>query len=571
MLTQKVREQPFSVILLDEFEKAHPNIFDLFLQVFDDGRLTDARGRTADFRHTIVIMTSNLGSGIGIGQSAMGFGDHGDDVPSEEKVLREVRKFFRPEFVNRIDRIVVFKPLSSDVMRKIVRRELGKVVLRSGILRRHLLVDMDPDVVDLLMAQGFSQAYGARPLKRRVEQLVLLPLAREIVSMGDGDKGALLQVFVEDRGPEVAGGKVAIRRHKTREASRKEQVAERLKLRAPDGEKVIGVKPTELAGILEKLGERVARLRRQAESGRYTERKSEIVAETATPTFWDDPQRARRRLAELAHLEDLLESLDAGSRQLDDVADFARAYQRHGQSIRARFEEAYATFLDRLVALEYKFLGESDEDRQDVFLALKRIGDGKEAAEAVETMQKMYLAWAERRGFGVSWLHRRDDDHGPLESTWLLEGISLYGLLKGEDGLHRFELGGKGENRRAAFIRADVLPRSDGERRIARKDVRVEKSPRELVLVHAPTGTSVEASGEAIDEDALYDLLDARVADRTKKRDADRLVRRYNIEGKFIRDEETGVKAGHRDLLAGGLDELLRARLLGQATPSPTT
>jgi ATP-dependent Clp protease ATP-binding subunit ClpC len=565
MLTQKVREQPFSVILLDEFEKAHPNIFDLFLQVFDDGRLTDARGRTADFRHTIVIMTSNLGSGIGLGQGAVGFGDHGDDVPSEEKVLREVRKFFRPEFVNRIDRIVVFKPLSSDVMRKIVRRELGKVVLRSGILRRHLLVDMNPDVVDLLMAQGFSQAYGARPLKRRVEQLVLLPLAREIVSMSEGDKGALLQVFVED-------GKVAIRRHKTKEASRQEQVAERLKLRSPsDGEKVIGVKPNELPGILEKLGERIARLRTQAEAGRYAERKSEIVAETATPTFWDDPQRARRRLAELAHLEDLLESLDAGARQLDDVADFARAYQRHGQSIRARFEEAYATFLDRLVALEYKFLGESDEDRQDVFLALKRIGDGKEAAEAVETMQKMYLAWADRRGFGVSWIHRRDDESGPLESTWLLEGISLYGLLKGEDGLHRFELGGKGENRRAAFIRADVLPRSDGERKIARKDVRAERGGsglgRELVLVHAPTGTSVEGSGEAIDEEALYDLLDARVADRGKKRDADRLVRRYNIEGKFIRDEETGVKAGHRDLLAGGLDELLRARLLGQAPP----
>src|SRR5262249_787204 len=121
ILTSKVREQPFSVILLDEFEKAHANVFDLFLQVFDDGRLTDGKGHTTDFRHTIIVMTSNIGSGIDT-SGGMGFGGGDDGVPSEERVLKEVRRFFRPEFINRIGRIVVFKPLSGEVMRKIVGR-----------------------------------------------------------------------------------------------------------------------------------------------------------------------------------------------------------------------------------------------------------------------------------------------------------------------------------------------------------------------------------------------------------------------------------------------------------------
>src|SRR5262249_17809522 len=145
--------------LLDEIEKAHPNVFDLFLQLFDDGRLTDGRGVTADFRRTIVVMTSNLGSGAVEG-GGLGFGAAGGaDLPSEDKVLREVRRFFRPEFINRIGKILVSKPLAGDVMRMIVRRELGKVLLRSGILRRRLLVDVDPAVFDKLLAEGFSVEY----------------------------------------------------------------------------------------------------------------------------------------------------------------------------------------------------------------------------------------------------------------------------------------------------------------------------------------------------------------------------------------------------------------------------
>jgi ATP-dependent Clp protease ATP-binding subunit ClpC len=559
MLTNKVRQQPFSVILLDEFEKAHPNVFDLFLQVFDDGRLTDGKGQTTDFRHTIIIMTSNLGSGIGASGGGIGFGGGDDDVPGQEKVLREVRKFFRPEFVNRLDKIVVFKPLTTDVMRKIVRRELGKVVLRSGILRRALLVDIDPGVVDYLMREGFSQAFGARPLKRRVAELVLLPLAREIVGLKPEDRGSMLKARVE-------GDRLAVRHVRTREARAEERAIERLKLR---GEGDRSVKPSELPQVLERLRARHARLAQQAEAGRYRERKSEIMDTTSAVTFWDEPSRARRLLGELSYLEDLLEILAGVTAQLEDLEDLGRVYTRHGASMKGRFETAYESFLERLAHAELRFLGERPEDRHDVFLSLLRIGADRDAAEAVDTMRKMYGAWADKRGFSVTPLFERADELGPVELTYAVEGISLYGQLRGEEGLHRFEQGGKGADRRATFARVEVLPRPDGDRRISRRDVKVERAGDTLILLHLPSGTTVDGAG---DEDTLLDLLEARLGARLAAEattlDPDRVVRRYNVEGKFVRDEQTGVKLVLKDLVAGALDEIVRARLLGGAEGS---
>jgi ATP-dependent Clp protease ATP-binding subunit ClpC len=196
-LTGKVREQPFRVILLDEIEKAHANVFDLLLQVFDAGRLTDGKGRVADFRHTILIMTSNLASAFSPG-GPLGFGDdEAAALASPAGVLREVQRFFRPEFINRIDKIAVFKPLAEADMAQIARREIERALQRSGLTRRRLAVDLDPTLVEHLMARGFSRAYGARPLKRAIEAEVLLPLARQIVAAGaDHPDGARLRLRV---------------------------------------------------------------------------------------------------------------------------------------------------------------------------------------------------------------------------------------------------------------------------------------------------------------------------------------------------------------------------------------
>ncbi|HEY0079185.1 MAG TPA: AAA family ATPase, partial [Pyrinomonadaceae bacterium] len=179
-LVNLIRKQPFSVVLLDEFEKAHPSVWDLFLQVFDDGRLTDRRGNTADFRHSVIILTSNLGATLPHGAS-VGFAQEQSQFAAGS-VERAVGRAFRREFVNRIDRVVVFRPLGRGVMRDLLRKELNDVLTRRGLRTRQWAVEWDESAVEFLLEKGFTADLGARPLKRAVERYLLAPLSMTIVN-----------------------------------------------------------------------------------------------------------------------------------------------------------------------------------------------------------------------------------------------------------------------------------------------------------------------------------------------------------------------------------------------------
>ncbi len=171
-LTEAVRRRPYSVILLDEVEKAHPEVFNVLLQLLDDGRLTDSQGRTVDFRNTVVIMTSNIGSQV--------FGmDEGEVKDKEEVVLAALREHFRPEFLNRVDDIVVFHPLKMEDIRKIVAVQMG--LLAGRLSERNLKLDLTPAALDLLAERGYDPVYGARPLKRVIQRMILDPLAIQIL------------------------------------------------------------------------------------------------------------------------------------------------------------------------------------------------------------------------------------------------------------------------------------------------------------------------------------------------------------------------------------------------------
>jgi ATP-dependent Clp protease ATP-binding subunit ClpC len=171
-LTEAVRRRPYCVILLDEIEKAHADVFNILLQLLDDGRLTDNQGRTVDFRNTVVIMTSNLGSEL---FDQMGYGDK-----QIEAVQAVLRKHFRPEFLNRIDDIVVFHPLTREHIRRIVDVQLTRLSKRLG--DRNLTMELSDEARDLLAELGFDPVYGARPLKRTIQRRVLDPLARELLT-----------------------------------------------------------------------------------------------------------------------------------------------------------------------------------------------------------------------------------------------------------------------------------------------------------------------------------------------------------------------------------------------------
>lgn len=174
-LTEHVRRKPYSVILLDEMEKAHPDVFNVLLQVLDDGRLTDSQGRTVDFRNTVVVMTSNLGSDL-----IQDISRHGDYFEMKEAVMGVVGKHFRPEFINRIDEIVVFHPLDQEQIKSIAQIQVNQ--LRKRLSEREFNISITPEALNFLTSTGYDPVYGARPLKRAIQQYVENPLAQEILA-----------------------------------------------------------------------------------------------------------------------------------------------------------------------------------------------------------------------------------------------------------------------------------------------------------------------------------------------------------------------------------------------------
>ena len=192
-LTEAVRRHPYSVVLFDEVEKAHPDVFNVLLQVLDDGRITDSQGRTVDFKNTILIMTSNLGSEFILN------GIEDDDISSQarEQVDRLLKTHFRPEFLNRIDEIVYYKPLT--------RSQIGRIVglmlegLNRRLADRQLSVRLTDAALEAVIAQGFDPVYGARPLKRYLQSKAETLVARRIIA-ADVTPGASLTVDVDERG-----------------------------------------------------------------------------------------------------------------------------------------------------------------------------------------------------------------------------------------------------------------------------------------------------------------------------------------------------------------------------------
>ena len=187
-LTEAVRRKPYSVILLDEVEKAHPDVFNVLLQVLEDGRLTDSHGRTVDFRNTVIVMTSNLGS-VQIQEMV------GDREGQRAAVMDALTSHFRPEFINRVDEVVIFEPLARDQIAGITEIQLGR--LRSRLAERELMLELSSEALDKLIAVGYDPVYGARPLKRAIQRWIENPLAQLILS-GSFIPGTSVKATVEN-------------------------------------------------------------------------------------------------------------------------------------------------------------------------------------------------------------------------------------------------------------------------------------------------------------------------------------------------------------------------------------
>jgi len=208
-LTEQVRRHLYSVILFDEIEKAHPDVFNVLLQILEDGRLTDGKGRTVDFRNTVLVMTSNVGSTAIFELAGK------DPERARKEAMEALRASFRPEFINRIDEIVIFNPLGKEQLGKIVGLLLKNV--EKLLAERQITIELTPAAQELLLREGYDPAYGARPLRRTIQRLIQDPLALQILEGAvlpgdhvavdrDGQKDAMRFARVPSKQPAAAGG-----------------------------------------------------------------------------------------------------------------------------------------------------------------------------------------------------------------------------------------------------------------------------------------------------------------------------------------------------------------------------
>jgi ATP-dependent Clp protease ATP-binding subunit ClpA/protein subunit release factor B len=566
LLTEAARERPFSVLLFDEIEKAHVNVFDLCLQIFDAGRLTDARGRTADFRRTIVILTSNVGSRVER-EGPVGFGRGGPKLPDRDSTSRELSRVFRPEFLNRIDRIVTFRPLDEETAARIARRELSKVLERSGIRRRRLTVDVDQEVLSLLLREGYSLAFGARPLKRTVERLVLLPLARAIAS-GEAPVGSILRL-------KVRAGKLDV------------EVVPPRSERAPEAAAPAAIDRA-LPARAEALAKRVEELRALARP--MEAEKGDLLARAAQRDFWSAKESARAVLDDVYRIDGVL-------RALDDLDDAARA----GDAGIAGVKEI-AELERRADHLALLLQSRAPERLADAFVGLRLVSSQGEGLGAVETLARMYLGFAERHGFEVRVLDDRAGGEPPEDAVVLLvTGPGAHALLAGEAGLHEVTRGARAlrdargrrpreeEEPRPSdrdVVRVEVLPAPAEPRPFPREELRVEVRPLarahsrfakpkwEISMLHLPTMLAVHAWSEARNEEAIARLASwvrARIDAAAESQEAPReesaephappvpaaVVRRYALgPTPAVRDLRTGKKTAKLDRVLDGRIEM---------------
>lgn len=199
MITENIRKKPYSVILFDEIEKAHPDVMNLLLQILDDGRLTDNQGRTVNFKNTVIIMTSNIGARRITEKKKMGFGEsnyYDEDSEIKKDVLQEVKETLKPEFINRIDEIIVFHKLTEEDISKII--DIMLLDVKEKLKSKNIELEIDSLAKDLIKKKGSNTSFGARPLRRTIQNLIEDKLAEEILNGISGN-----EILVSSNGEEI--------------------------------------------------------------------------------------------------------------------------------------------------------------------------------------------------------------------------------------------------------------------------------------------------------------------------------------------------------------------------------
>lgn len=560
-LTRKVREQPFCVVLLDEFEKADPRIYDIFLQVLGEGRLTDSRGKMTSFHNAILVMTSNLGSGQ---RELRGTGFGRPDEPDPDEIAQNlgqhyrarIEAYFRPEFINRIDQIVTFTQLTQPALRQIAARELSEILRRDGITRRNILVEIDNNVIDLVLEKGYSPIYGARPLKREIERLIVAPMARALAQRRGQDQN-LLRVSADH-------AQIVITAIPIEEAEHVETVT--LSSAMNDGTEArrrmdMHALVEGLAMIRRKLGDwdasdLVKEMRNE---------KAQLLHETQQANFWSSADDARDTLTRFYFLDRLLQRLQDLLERSEYLEDFGVMVNRErALAYQTDLARDYEDLYRQVSYLDIELMTAHLPHRNQVMMLITALG--LQAGTALATndewprrLTEMYLNWTERKGyeFNLYLLQAKESMSGgqafnrltagnfkdlltrfgaqpyTSEIALYMQGSNVFGFLKGERGLHKLS-GRDSTADQVAQVRVFAIP----------------------------DNTSIK---EWLND---YQLVKAEITEGKRpepQRDPYAVIRTYSLERteKFIRDMRTSVRlANVKEVMGKGLlDEFILAYL----------
>ncbi len=493
-LVNKIRKNPFSVVLLDEFEKAHPNIWDLFLQVFDDGRLTDQRGDVADFRQSIIIMTSNAGASIPT-HISVGFNTP-PSTYSQDKIRNTIEQVFRPEFINRIDRIVAFKPLSEASVRRILKNELKNVLRRRGLRRKKWAVEWEESALDFLMEKGYSSHLGARPMKRAIEQHLLAPLALTIVKnqYPDGDQflfvkkeGNKLKVeFVDPDEPEIKWTqRQDILAHQATKVSTMTLAPIALNAAGELAEfEVLKIQLEQLDQVTRKVG--------------LEPKKDSLLKQMSNPEFWSSEDRFSV-LSEIEFIDRFQEGLQT-ARSLYERLD-------HPEKKRLSYPKDILQRLAlRLIILQRASEAYKTGQPQNAFLRIyvEELHHGQ-GPIFLNRLIHMYQQWAKSRKMHFELL---SDPNELLGKTFAISGFGAFQTLYKEEGIHSWDYKVKNRSHKIS-LKIEVVPQREiNPKQIALSDMAkgaFEKYKPSLKLLRKYKG------------DPVKEIVDNRLGWRTSK------------------------------------------------------
>ncbi|MFO0595506.1 MAG: AAA family ATPase [Myxococcaceae bacterium] len=421
-ITKLLDGRVFTVLLLDEFEKAHAKCHDRFLQLFDEGQFINAAGETVPCNNTLIVCTSNVGAEV-YRSEPIGFTARRGDDELISEIDRRISSTFRPEFLNRFDGLCHFRPLGKVEIRRIAQREVGRVLEREGIRARQLDVEVAPEVVEMLVDRGYSPSHGARFLQREIEKTLTAALAVEIARRPLPPGTPVKVVAHKSTVHAVAEPRVTREREATAQAQLPSAGASVTKKKLDQ---------KALVGEAEAYIGRAAAVASAAKRPELEARRRELLAQSQAPGFWDDGEKAAAVLRSFR-------AMDAQLGELDRLRELCQVARRRARDAKGELQLASAVRAVEEAAREVRLAearvaagGARDVD--DAWLEIQAGATGDGNLSFVRELVTLYSGWAERRGYECKIVAEGQE---PARAVLHLHGPGVYGFLSGEKGTHR--------------------------------------------------------------------------------------------------------------------------------------